>query len=180
MEAIALAPGIPDIAAQERRDLVPRGTYARLADNGTLRIADDLRVQPPSMLMDAVRSEWGKPKRVICDRFKLEVLQDCTRGMRIEPRVWQWSSASDDILALRGQARDGPLAVAVESRPLLQTSLTAAGVVNDSSGNTKLEKRGSNNTARDDVAVALCLSAGGIERDARKPSSGVRSRGLAG
>ena len=180
VECIALAPGIPDVAAQERRDLVPRGAYQALVDNGTLRIADDLRVQPPAMLIDAVRAEWGKPKRIICDRFKLDLLKDCTRGITIEPRIWQWSYASADILALRTFARNGPLAVAVESRPLLETSLTAAEVQNDESGNTRMQKRGTNNTARDDVAAALMLSSGGIDRDSRKPKSGIRSRGLAG
>ena len=41
---IAIAPGIPSIEDQERRDLVPRGTYRRLVDSGRLLIADGLRV----------------------------------------------------------------------------------------------------------------------------------------
>ena len=39
-------------------------------------------------------------------------------------------------------------------------------------GNTRLEKRGSNNTARDDVAAALTLGVGAL---ARKP---VKSKGV--
>ena len=34
IECLALAPGVPDIAAQEKRDRVPAGTYQRLADSG--------------------------------------------------------------------------------------------------------------------------------------------------
>ena len=36
VEAFALAPGIPNMEAQEKRDRVPRGTYSRLADSGVL------------------------------------------------------------------------------------------------------------------------------------------------
>ena len=35
-EARAIAPGLPSLAEQERRDQVPRGTYTRLAEAGTL------------------------------------------------------------------------------------------------------------------------------------------------
>ena len=44
IEAIAVCPGIPDVAAQERRDRVPQGTYQELVTSGTLRIAHGLRV----------------------------------------------------------------------------------------------------------------------------------------
>ncbi len=33
-EALACAPGIPDIRTQEKRDRVPKGTYSRLVDDG--------------------------------------------------------------------------------------------------------------------------------------------------
>ena len=35
-EALAVCPGIPSVAEQERRDKVPRGTYQRLVDDGSL------------------------------------------------------------------------------------------------------------------------------------------------
>ena len=44
MEAIAVAPGIPSIEDQEKRDRVPRGTYRALARSGALRVAEGLRV----------------------------------------------------------------------------------------------------------------------------------------
>ena len=43
---------------------------------------------------------------------------------------------------------------------LLQASLSAAKVQNDDAGNSRLVKKASNNTARDDVASALTLAAG--------------------
>ena len=73
MEAVAVAPGIPSLEDQEKRDRVPRGTYRALVQNGALRIAEGLRVQPPAQLHDAVRAAWGPPDVVLCDRFRLNV-----------------------------------------------------------------------------------------------------------
>ena len=39
VEAIAVAPGVPDLEAQEKRDRVPWGTYRKLALSGALRVA---------------------------------------------------------------------------------------------------------------------------------------------
>ena len=49
-------------------------------------------------------------------------------------------------------------------RPLLMASLAAAFVKNDDQGNTRLSKRNSDQKARDDVAAALTLAAGGWGR----------------
>ena len=77
----------------------------------------------------------------------------------MEPRVSRWSEAAFDIRSLRKLAMDGPLAVDYDSRLLLATSLSKAMVKNDDQGNTRLVKKGTNNTARDDVAAALVLAA---------------------
>ena len=176
-EAIAVAPGIPSLEAQEKRDRVPAGTYRRLAESGALRVADGLRVQPPAALYAAVREQWGRVEVVICDRFRLDELRDCVNGTPVSPRVARWSEAAADIRALRKSAADGPLAVDPESRGLLTASLAGAMVKNDEQGNTRLAKRGTNNQARDDVAAALVLAAGALSR-APKPRRGYH--GLAG
>ena len=178
IEAIALAPGIPSIEAQEKRDRVPRGSYQKLVNDGSLRVAHGLHKQPPDQLVNAMLDMWGKPKRVIVDRFRLDELKDAGKGLRIEERVTRWSDAASDIRALRKFSSDGPLAVEHGSRLLLTASLLAALVLNDDQGNTRLTKR-SHNVSRDDVAAALLLSAGGVDRDTRKPSSGVQFGGLA-
>ena len=99
VEALALAPGLPAIEDQERRDRVPRGTYQHLVDLGVLRVATDLRVPPVSMLVDAVRP-W-QPRYLIADRFQLDRLKDAARGLRIVDRVTRWSEATFDVTALR-------------------------------------------------------------------------------
>ena len=171
MEAIAVAPGIPGITAQEKRDRVPGGTYRKLVQSGSLRIAEGLRVQPPAQLVDMIFARWGRPVSITCDRFRLNELADCARGVPLHPRVSRWSESSSDIRAVRKLARDGPLSCDESSRLLVAASLSAALVKNDDSGNTRLVKRGTNNTGRDDVAAALVLGAGAFQR-----SAGTRPR----
>ena len=178
VEARAVAPGLPDLDEQERRDRVPAGTYSKLYV-GQLEIAEGLRVQPPAALWDMIRTAWGRPLVVVLDRFRLAEFEDAVkRGARLEPRVSRWSEASFDIRALRQMALDGPLAVDEGSQALIATSLPQAMVKSDDAGNTRLVKKGNNNTSRDDVAQGLVLAAGAL---ARKPKTAtVRSLGLAG
>ena len=180
-EALAVAPGIPPISDQEKRDRVPRGTYQRLVDEGLLVVAEGLRVQPPAMMVEKIISTWGLPVRVVCDRFRLAELQDAAPpGLPIEPRRTRWSESSEDIRALRAMAKDGPLAVPESSRLLLAWSISQAMVKSDDAGGVRLVKRdGTNNTARDDVAAALVLGAGLFQRAARRPRARWRYRGAA-
>ena len=179
VEARAVAPGIPDLSEQEKRDRVPAGTYVKLYDMGQLEIAEGLRVQPPAALWDMIRTAWGKPLVVVLDRFRLAEFEDAVkRGARLEPRVSRWSEAAFDIRALRQMALDGPMAVDAGSQALLATSLSQAMVKSDDQGNVRLVKKGNNNTSRDDVAQGLVLAAGAL---ARKPKTAtVRSLGLVG
>ena len=163
VEARAVAPGIPDLDEQERRDRQPQGTYTKLYNMGQLEVAEGLRVQPPSALWDMIRESWGKPLMIVCDRFRLAEFEDAVkRGARLEPRVSRWSEASFDIRSLRQMALDGPMAVDEDSRALLATSLSQAMVKSDDAGNTRLVKKGNNNTSRDDVAQGLVLAAGAL------------------
>ena len=95
-------------------------------------------------------------------------------GTPIVPRIARWSEASEDIRATRKAAKDGPLACAESSRPLLAASLAAAMVKNDEQGSVRLIKKGTNNTGRDDVAAALVLAISALSR-APKPRRKLRS-----
>ena len=123
VEARAVAPGIPSLADQEKRDRVPSGTYRALADRGVLIQATGLRVPPPSVLVEQIKRTWGRPSRIICDRFRLDELADAQVPCRLESRVTRWSEASYDIRALRKASQDGPFSVAPDSRSLLEASL---------------------------------------------------------
>ena len=155
VECRALAPGVPNLEDQETRDRVPRGTYQKLANQGVLIQAAGLRVPPAKMLMTLISDTWGQPSSVICDRFRLAELRDAGISCRLVPRVTRWSEASYDIRALRSKTKDGPFAVAPDSRSMLAASLAVAQVRNDDQGSVRLVKKDTNNTARDDVAAAL-------------------------
>ena len=169
-EALAVAPGLPSIEAQETRDRVPKATYQRLVDAGLLHVAKGLRVPPVTQLLDAVRAAWGPPDHIICDRFRLAELLDHARGIQVIPRVTRWSEASEDIRTVRKLFLDGPVVPTMACRPLLIASLSVAAVKNDDAGSMRLVKMdGHNNTARDDVAAALTLGAGSLGRYLAKP-----------
>ena len=158
---------------------MPAGVYRTLANTGALRIAEGLRVQPPAELHRAAVGAWGPAEVVLCDRFRLGELQDVVGSTPLAPRVARWSEAASDIRALRKLAADGPLACAESSRPLLTASLSAAMVVNDDQGNTRLKKKGTNNTARDDAAASLVLAAGAYQRSLSMPLRRWRYAGMA-
>ena len=179
VECLALCPGIPSIEEQEKRDRVSSGTYESLVSAGLLHVADGLRVQPPSMLADLITETWGPPAGVVADRFRIPDLADA--GLPgLEPRMTRWSESSEDIRALRKMAKDGPLSVDPGSASLLEASLAVASVKNDDAGNVRLQKRGSNNTSRDDVAAALTLGAGAHQRRSKAPRGGGVYRGKSG
>ena len=174
MEAFALAPGLPSIEAQERRDRVPRGTYQGLRDAGTLTVDAGLHVQRVGPLAERI-ALWN-PQAIIADRFRLFELADALGNtVPLVPRVVRWSEASEDIRALRKMAADGPLAVAPEARGLVAASLAVADVQNDDAGNVRMVKRGVNNQARDDVCAALVLACGLMSR-MPPPRTGPRHR----
>ena len=166
VEAIAVAPGIPALAAQEKRDRVPAGVYQRLANSGALMVDEDKRVQSVELLWAAVLEKWGMPVLAIADRHRVNDLRDCIgNSVNLEARSTLWFEASADIRALRRQAKDGNLSIEESSRNLLAVSLSKSRVENDRSGNYRLRKadiRG--NTSRDDMVAALLLACGAAER----------------
>ena len=171
IEALALAPGIPDLDAQERRDLVPRGGGGyKLVANGSLTLAQGLRVPSPAQLFERVCDTWGVPVKIVCDRFRVSELRDAVgNSCTVEGRVTRWSDAAADIRALRKGVRDGPFSIDEGSRALLIASLSVAFIKSDDQGNTRLAKDGKHNKARDDVAAALLLAAGAFERASAAP-----------
>ena len=175
MEAVALAPGVPGIEAQEKRDR-QRGVYRRLLESGVLTMADGLRVPNPGALIDRIR-EWD-PAAIVCDRFRLDELRDTNPPAPVIPRVTRWSESSADIRALRKMAKDGPLSCAVESRSLLRASLGVCRVKNDDGGSVRILKA-KDNAARDDVAAAFALAAGHLARHPPRRASAGRYLGIA-
>ena len=148
IECLAVAPGLPSLADQERRDRVSASTYQRLHDAGLLHVAEGLRVPPASLLVEQITKTWGRPAAIICDRFRLDELRDARVPCPVESRVTRWSEASFDIRSLRSKVKDGPFSIDKASRALLEASLSVAVVKNDDQGSFRLVKRTSNNESR--------------------------------
>ena len=169
VEAIAFCPGIPSIEDQEKRDRIPRGTYQRLVDAGYLFVADNLRVQPIKDFVSILLERWGDPAVMIADRFRHEELKDAcnTAGYygEVKGRVTRWSESSEDIRAFRRFALDENMSVEKKSRKLITTSLIGAEIKNDDAGNSRLAKKGTNSTGRDDVVAAMLLACGEAARN---------------
>ena len=169
IEARAVAPGVPDLEEQERRDRVPTGTYQRLVDDGVLTVAAGRRIPPAGLVADLL-AEWGA-SGCICDRARVQELLDA--GVDAEGRAARGKfEPSADIRAMRRMALDGdPCALAIEpeSRGLVAVSLAAAVVASDRSGNRWLVKRDTNQTGRDDVAIALVAGVAKLARDGVAP-----------
>ncbi|MDE0341949.1 MAG: terminase large subunit [Deltaproteobacteria bacterium] len=172
VEALAVCPGEPNLAEQERRDGRPAGTYQRLAQQGRLIVASGLRIPPASMVMEVALQEWGRPVSIVCDRFRLSEFQDLHLGIPIEPRATRWSESSEDIWALRREAVDGCLSVDSDSRELLAVSLASTRVLAE--GDNVRIQDDSHNRDRNDVGQALVFAAGELARHPQRRSPSIR------
>ena len=93
-EALAVAPGIPSIDGQEKRDRVPAGLCRRLVNDSRLLVAEGLRVQPAGQLVDAVFAAWGRPAIMMSDRARYGELLDAVAGrLQVQDRVTRWFGA---------------------------------------------------------------------------------------
>ena len=72
--------------------------------------------------------------------------------------------ASEDIRACRELALDGGMSIAPHARALMRVAMQSAVVENDTSGNSRLTKRSTNQTERDDPVSALVLACGLLAR----------------
>ena len=116
VECLAVAPGIPDIRAQEKRDQVPKFTYQALVDAGVLHVAEGLYVPSVKQLLGLV-APWH-PRVLLADYFNDKVLLDAgARNVRF--RRPRWKESTQDIRGLRKLALDGTLVVVPECRGLM-------------------------------------------------------------
>ena len=165
VDGFALTSGVLDIEAQEKRDVAARGTYARLVAEGSLLVDAGKHLPRASVLVDEIVRRRPPPHILICDRFRLADLTDAASGrLHVIPRVTRWSEASEDIRACRELALDGGMSIAPQARALMRIAMQSAVVESDTSGNSRLTKRSTNQTERDDNVSALVLACGLLAR----------------
>ena len=80
VDGFALTSGIPDVAAQEKRDVAARGTYTRLVDEGSLLVDAGRHIPRVSVLVEEILRRWPSARTLICDRFRLSDLLDAANG----------------------------------------------------------------------------------------------------
>ena len=68
-ESFAICQGIPPVKGLEKRDHVPAGTYQRLVDDGSLIVAEGLRVPPVSMLVQEIKRRWARRRGSLLATF---------------------------------------------------------------------------------------------------------------
>ena len=164
VEAFAIMGGELTVEAYEKQDLVPRGTYQRLIDNGSLIVAHGKRNPPVSMLVDEIFKHWGGARVIVADRFKFDELEeDIDWRAPVEARRMRWSDSTADIGAMDKVAIDGAMNIDPDCRPLLAHSIEQAVVNEDDANNVRLVKRNTR-TQRDDVAVSWVLATGALDR----------------
>ena len=155
-ECLAVTPGIPSLREQERAIGLPRGELDRLVNAGVLVVDHGREMARIETLLDALPRD-ARVSHVVADRFRDLALADLVRGRwRVEWRVNQWSTATDDIGVFRSEVIDGAAAVADHCRRLALISFRDARVERDTSGNVKMRKAHRRN--RDDVAQAGVLA----------------------
>ena len=173
-EAWALTGGVPALRERERMDGQRRGLYAALAEGGRLIVDHAREVPRLPLLIDHLTASGVQPSGIICDHHRAAFVRDAVRGRwPVTIRRPMWREATEDIGALRALATDGPLSIEPRSRGLFRVALREAEAESDTSGNVRPVKR-RHERSRDDVALALMLACGALERVLRRPRPSLR------
>ena len=162
LEAIACFPEEPGLAERGLADGVGR-LYADIAARGEL-IVRGKRVSDIRGLLAEVRSRWGHPIAIACDRWREAELRDCLESeafpaARLEVRGMGFRDGSEDVRAFRSACLGGRVSPAPSL--LLTAAMSEARLARDHSGNAKLAKSsegGRRLRAKDDAAAAAILA----------------------
>ena len=162
LESLACFPEEPSLAERGLADGVGR-LYADIAARGEL-IVRGRRVSDIRGLLAEVRSRWGHPIAIACDRWREAELRDCLEAesfpaARLEVRGMGFKDGSEDVRAFVSACLGGRVSPAPSL--LLTAAMSEARLAVDPSGNAKLAKSsegGRRLRAKDDAVAAAILA----------------------
>ena len=184
LETLSAFPSEPNLAERGLRDGVG-GLYLDCARRGELLTLGG-RTVDVEMLLQAALERFGRPSRVVADRWREAELRDALEAAGVpmaafDPRGMGFRDGAEDVRGFRRACADGR--VVPTSTLLLRSAMAEARTVSDPAGNSKLSKGsqgGRRMRARDDSAAAAILAVAAGCRTPAKPVRRWRYHGLAG
>ena len=162
LECIAAFPCDPDLRERGLRDGVGR-LYLDCANRGELVTLGGAAV-PVAELLALALDQFGRPARVVADRWREAELRDALYNAGVPPaavsaRGMGYQDGAADVREFRRAVLEGRV-VPMQSL-LLRSAMAEARTVSDPAGNAKLSKGsqgGRRVRARDDAAAAAILA----------------------
>ena len=184
LECLAAFPAEPSLADRGLRDGVGR-LYAECARRGELLTLGQ-RSSDILALLQAALGRFGRPSRIVADRWREAELRDALHRAGIplasfEVRGMGFKDGAEDVRGFRKGCADGR--VTPLPTLLLRSAMSEARTVSDPAGNMKLSKGsqgGRRVRARDDAAAAAILAVAAGVRQPTEPLRRWRYRGMAG
>ena len=176
--------GDPGLAERGHRDGVGR-LYTECAARGDLIIPGQRSVDIPALL-EAALDRFGRPARVVADRWRETELRDALDKAGVPPAALEvrgmgFMDGGEDVRAFRRACAAGRVTPAPSL--LLRSAMAEARTISDPAGNAKLSKGsqgGRRLRARDDAAAAAILAVAAGIRQPAMPGPRWHYRGMAG
>ena len=179
LRTLALFPTEPNLRVRGEADGVDE-LYLRMAERGELFTAGG-RAADVGALLQRVADDWGRPSEISADRWRMAELEDSLGKVnfpqsQLSPRGQGFKDGAADVRLFREAVLSDCVRPGVSL--LLTFAMSAARVVSDPAGNSKLSKGcegGRRSRSRDDAAAAAILAVAAGRRRASAPARAPRS-----
>ena len=163
LDCVAVMASTPNLAERGLRDGVG-GAYQLMHERGELVLGGEY-VADVSVLLDEVRSRWGRPVAIVADRYREAELRQALEaanfpsGSALIFRGQGYRDGGEDVRGFRAAVLDGR--VTAKPSHLMRVAMASARVITDASANQKMAKMtegGRRLRARDDAASAAIIA----------------------
>ena len=183
LQCLAAFPENPSLDARGLADGVG-SLYRECARRGELLTLGHRASDVPALLRAALE-RFGRPARIVADRWREAELRDALDAAGVPPAAFEargmgYQDGAADVRAFRRAFADGRVRPAPSL--LLRSAMAEARTVSDPAGNAKLSKGsqgGRRLRARDDAAAAAVLAVAAGVRQPTRPPRRWRYRGAA-